>query len=79
MACPAHTEVLILVTATTVTVISKTDHHVIASHTINPDRNYWPNQQVVRIFFTGIKEPPAFPCASGEGFVGRVRVTSLLV
>jgi hypothetical protein len=29
--------------------------------------------------FTAIKEPPAFPSASGEGFVGRVRVTSLLV
>jgi hypothetical protein len=26
-----------------------------------------------------IKESPAFPSASGEGFVGRVRVTSLLV
>jgi hypothetical protein len=29
--------------------------------------------------FTAIKEPPAFRSASGEGFVGRVRVTSLLV
>jgi len=40
----AHTPVLILATATTVTVISKTGYQLIASHTINPDRNYWPNQ-----------------------------------
>jgi hypothetical protein len=31
--------------ATTVTVISKTNYQLIASHTINPDRNYWRNQQ----------------------------------
>jgi transposase InsO family protein len=36
---------LILVTTTTVTVVSKTTHQLIASHTINPDRNYWPNKQ----------------------------------
>ena len=41
----AHTPVLILVTTHTITVISKTGHHLIASHHINPDRNYWPNQQ----------------------------------
>ena len=40
----AHTPVLILVTTTTVTVISKTRHHVLSSHTINPEKNYWPNQ-----------------------------------
>ena len=33
----AHTPVLILATATTVTVISKTGHQLIASHTIDPD------------------------------------------
>jgi hypothetical protein len=26
-------------------VISKTGHHVLASHDINPDKNYWPNKQ----------------------------------
>ena len=41
----AHTPVLILVTTATVTVISKKSHHLIASHTINPDRNYWRNEQ----------------------------------
>jgi transposase InsO family protein len=41
----AHTPVLILVTITTVTVISKTGHHVLSSHIINPAKNYWPNQQ----------------------------------
>ncbi|MCG7608590.1 MULTISPECIES: IS481 family transposase [Mycobacterium] len=41
----AHTPVLIVVTTTNVTVISKTGHHLIADHRINPDRNYWPNQQ----------------------------------
>jgi len=39
------TPVLILVTAQTVTVISKTGYHLIASHHIDPDRNYWRNQQ----------------------------------
>ncbi len=38
------TRVLILITTTTVTVISKTGHHVLSSHHINPDQNYWPNQ-----------------------------------
>src|SRR5215207_4509055 len=41
----AATPVLILVSAQTVTVISKTGYHLIASHTIDPDRNYWRNQQ----------------------------------
>jgi transposase InsO family protein len=41
----AATPVLILVTTTTATVISKTGHHVLSSHHIDPDRNYWPNQQ----------------------------------
>lgn len=40
----AHTPVLILVTTHTVTVISKTSHHVLSSHTIDPDKNYWRNQ-----------------------------------
>ncbi|MBP2450408.1 IS481 family transposase [Mycolicibacterium lutetiense] len=41
----AHTPVLIVVTTTNVTIISKTGYHLIAGHRINPDRNYWPNQQ----------------------------------
>jgi hypothetical protein len=41
----AGTPALILVATQTVTVISKTSHQLIASHTIDPDRNYWPNQQ----------------------------------
>jgi hypothetical protein len=41
----AHTPVLIIITAITVTVLSKTTHQPIASHTVNPDRNYWRNQQ----------------------------------
>lgn len=41
----AGTPVLILVATHTVTVISKTGHHLIASHDINSDRNYWRNQQ----------------------------------
>jgi hypothetical protein len=41
----AHTPVLILATTTTVTVISKTGYQLIASHRIDPDRNYWRNQQ----------------------------------
>ena len=40
----AHTPVLILVTSHTVTVISKNQHHVLSSHHIDPDRNYWRNQ-----------------------------------
>jgi hypothetical protein len=40
----AGTKALILVTATTVTVITQHTHQLIASHTINPDRNYWRNQ-----------------------------------
>jgi len=27
-----------------VTVISKNHHHVLSSHRIDPDRNYWPDQ-----------------------------------
>jgi transposase InsO family protein len=41
----AGTKVLILVTATTVTVIAQPDNQIIASHHIDPDRNYWRNQQ----------------------------------
>jgi transposase InsO family protein len=41
----ASTPVLILVTTETVTVISKTTHQLIASHTIDATRNYWRNQQ----------------------------------
>lgn len=41
----AHTPVLILVTTTTVTVVSKNHHRVLSSHHIEPDRNYWRNQQ----------------------------------
>ncbi|MDY6996907.1 MAG: integrase core domain-containing protein, partial [Actinomycetota bacterium] len=41
----AHTPVLILVATQTVTVISKTTHHLIGSHHIDPDHNYWRNQQ----------------------------------
>jgi transposase InsO family protein len=40
----AQTPVLILVAAHTVTVISKTGYHVLSSHHIDPDRNYWRNQ-----------------------------------
>ncbi len=40
----AGTPVLILVTDHTVTVISKTGHHVLSSHTIDPNKNYWRNQ-----------------------------------
>jgi transposase InsO family protein len=43
--CHAATPVLILVTTQNVTVISKTGYRLIASHTIDPNRNYWPNQQ----------------------------------
>ncbi|CDO89239.1 hypothetical protein AWC29_12215 [Mycobacterium triplex] len=39
----AGTKVLILVTTTTVTVIARPTHQLIASHTINTERNYWPN------------------------------------
>jgi transposase InsO family protein len=41
----AGTKVLILVTATTVTVIAQPNNQLIASHHIDPDRNYWRNQQ----------------------------------
>ncbi|WP_258042682.1 hypothetical protein, partial [Mycobacterium kansasii] len=40
----AHTPVLILATSKTVTVISKTGHHILSSHIIDPDKNYWRNQ-----------------------------------
>ena len=39
-----HGPVLILVTSHTVTVVSKNHHHVLSSHHIDPDRNYWRNQ-----------------------------------
>ncbi|HZA10050.1 IS481 family transposase [Mycobacterium sp.] len=41
----AGTKVLILVTATTVTVITQQTNQLIASHHVNPDHNYWRNQQ----------------------------------
>ena len=41
----AGTKVLILVTTTTVTVIAQPDNQPIAIHHIDPDRNYWRNQQ----------------------------------
>lgn len=41
----AGTAVLILITTTTVTVISKTSHQLLATHHINPTKNYWPNKQ----------------------------------
>jgi transposase InsO family protein len=41
----AGTKVLILVTTTTVTVTAQHTHQVIASHHIDPGRNYWRNQQ----------------------------------
>jgi hypothetical protein len=40
----AATPVLILVTTTTITVVSKNRHRVLSSHHIDPDRNYWRNQ-----------------------------------
>ena len=40
----AGTPVLLLVTTHTVTVISKTGHHVLSSHHIDTERNYWRNQ-----------------------------------
>jgi transposase InsO family protein len=44
-AAHARTPVLILVAAHTVTVISKTGHHILSSHHIDPAKNYWRNQQ----------------------------------
>jgi hypothetical protein len=41
----AGTKVLIIVTTTTVTVIAQPDNQLIASHHIDPDHNYWRNQQ----------------------------------
>lgn len=41
----AATPVLILVTTARVTVVSKTTNQLIASHTIDPNHNYWRNQQ----------------------------------
>lgn len=41
----AHTPVLILTTATDVTVINRHTGHVLSRHDIDPDRNYWRNQQ----------------------------------
>ena len=41
----AGTKDLILVTATTVTVLATPSYELIATHHIDPDRNYWRNQQ----------------------------------
>ena len=41
----AGTKVLILVTATTVSVLATPSYQLIASHHLDPDRNYWRNQQ----------------------------------
>lgn len=41
----AGTPVLIVIATTTVIVISKTGHHIIANHDIDADHNYWPNKQ----------------------------------
>jgi transposase InsO family protein len=41
----AGTKVLILVTTTTVSILTQHTHQLIASHHIDPDRNYWRNQQ----------------------------------
>ncbi len=41
----AHTPALVVVTTTTVTVLSKTTHQLIANHTVDPNPDYWPNQQ----------------------------------
>jgi transposase InsO family protein len=41
----AGTKVLIIVTATTVTVVTQPTHQLIASHHIDTARNYWRNQQ----------------------------------
>ena len=41
----AGTKVLILVTATTVTVLATPKYQLIASHRIDHDHNYWHNQQ----------------------------------
>ncbi|CAM3174491.1 hypothetical protein X011_08410 [Mycobacterium tuberculosis variant microti OV254] len=35
-------------TTHTVTVISKTGHHVLSSHHIDPNKNYWRNQNKTR-------------------------------
>jgi transposase InsO family protein len=53
----AGTPALILVTTTTVTVISKTGHHVLSSHHIDPDRNYWRNQNKTPADGRGICNP----------------------
>ena len=41
----AGTQVLIIVTTTTVTVLTTPEYQLIASHTIDPNHNYWRNQQ----------------------------------
>jgi transposase InsO family protein len=53
----AATPALILVTAHTVTVISKTGHHVLSSHTIDPQKNYWRNQNKTPADGRGICNP----------------------
>lgn len=41
----AGTKVLILITTTTINVLAIPNYQLIASHHIDPDRNYWRNQQ----------------------------------
>jgi len=41
----AGTKVLIIVTTANVTVLTTPDYRLIASHTIDPNRNYWRNQK----------------------------------
>jgi hypothetical protein len=41
----AGTKVLVLATTTTVTVLATPNYQLIASHTIDPDHNYWRNKQ----------------------------------
>jgi len=41
----AGTKVLIIVTTANVTVFTTPDYRLIASHTIDPNRNYWRNQK----------------------------------
>jgi hypothetical protein len=53
----AGTPVLILVTTTTVTVISKTGHHLLSSHHIDADTNYWRNQNKTPADGRGICNP----------------------
>jgi hypothetical protein len=49
------TRVLALIDDTTVTTIALDTGEILATHTINPHRNYWPNTQ---------KEPGRWPSSS---------------